>query len=116
MTIITTTAEMNSKYWRCRTWVRRSSTACFASGLWVLWYSLWAASKDLGCDAPGDISMTSKKHSTQTKMMKKSFGLMSNEQVSDRSQPPLMLDLSLREPAGSGSLHRLVGRNFRALL
>jgi len=28
--------------------------------------------------------------------------------VSDQSQPPLTLDLSLSEPAGSGSLHRLV--------
>ena len=29
-----------------------------------------------------------------------------NAKVSDRSQPPLMSDLSLSEPAGSGSLHR----------
>src|SRR5436190_19974394 len=31
-----------------------------------------------------------------------------NAKVSDRSQPPLTLDLSVSEPAGSGSLHRLV--------
>jgi hypothetical protein len=31
-----------------------------------------------------------------------------NDQVSDRSQPPLMVDLFLAEPAGSGSLHRQV--------
>src|SRR5690242_20236326 len=31
-----------------------------------------------------------------------------NAQVSDRSQPPLMFDLSLVEPAGYGSLHRRV--------
>ena len=29
-------------------------------------------------------------------------------EVSDRSQPPLTFDLSVRQPAGSGSLHRLV--------
>jgi hypothetical protein len=32
-----------------------------------------------------------------------------NAKVSDRGEPPLMFDLSLRESAGSGSLHRLVG-------
>jgi len=30
-----------------------------------------------------------------------------NTQVSDRSQPPLVFDLSPGEQAGSGSLHRL---------
>src|ERR1039458_10119190 len=30
--------------------------------------------------------------------------------VSDWNQPPLMADSCLSEPAGSGSLHRLVGR------
>jgi len=29
-----------------------------------------------------------------------------NNKVSDRNQPPLTLDLSLSESAGSGSLHR----------
>lgn len=33
-----------------------------------------------------------------------------NAKVSDRSQPPVTLNLSLSEPAGSGSLDRLVGR------
>ncbi len=33
-----------------------------------------------------------------------------NTKVSDWRQPPLMVDLSLSESAGSGSLHRLVGR------
>jgi len=37
-------------------------------------------------------------------------GLKPNAKVSDGSQPPLMLDLSLSESAGSRSLHRLVGR------
>lgn len=38
---------------------------------------------------------------------------LSKVKVSDRSQPPLMLDLSLSESAGSDSLHRLVGiRDF----
>ena len=31
-----------------------------------------------------------------------SLSFMSNNKVSDRSQPPLSLDLSLSEPAGSG--------------
>src|SRR5436305_941688 len=31
-----------------------------------------------------------------------------NAEVSDRGQPPQMFDLFLSEPAGSGSLHRLV--------
>jgi hypothetical protein len=34
-----------------------------------------------------------------------------NAEVSDRSQPPLRADLFLSEPAGSGSLHRLVERS-----
>jgi len=40
-------------------------------------------------------------------MMMNAF-ISPNEQVSDRSQPPLVLDLCLGEPAGSGSLHRRV--------
>ena len=32
-----------------------------------------------------------------------------NEKVSDRSQPPVMLSFSQREPAGSGSLNRFFG-------
>ena len=35
-------------------------------------------------------------------------GVRHNAQVSDRSQPPLTLNLPLSDPAGSGSLHRLV--------
>src|ERR1043165_7069852 len=34
--------------------------------------------------------------------------IRANEKVSDGSQPPLVFDLSLSEPAGSRSLHRLV--------
>jgi hypothetical protein len=34
--------------------------------------------------------------------------LLSNAKVSDRSQPPLMVDLSQSESSGSDSLHRLV--------
>jgi len=36
---------------------------------------------------------------------------MPNAKVSDRSQPPLTFGLSLSEPAGSDSLHRLVGHS-----
>jgi hypothetical protein len=32
-----------------------------------------------------------------------------NAQVSDRGQPPMTFDYSQSEPAGPGSLHRLVG-------
>jgi hypothetical protein len=35
-------------------------------------------------------------------------------EVSDRSQPPLAFDLSQAEPAGPGSLHRLVGLSERS--
>jgi hypothetical protein len=35
-----------------------------------------------------------------------------NIKVSDRSQPPLMVDLCLSESAGSDSLHRLVGQDW----
>jgi hypothetical protein len=38
--------------------------------------------------------------------------MKSNQKVSDRNQPPPMLNLSLTEPAGSGSLHRLVGASL----
>src|SRR3989442_15398499 len=38
--------------------------------------------------------------------------LQPNDEVSDRSQPPLTFNLSLSEPAGSGSLHLLVGRTI----
>ena len=31
---------------------------------------------------------------------------LANAKVNERSQPPLTFDLSLSEPAGSGSLHR----------
>jgi hypothetical protein len=33
-----------------------------------------------------------------------------NVQVSDGSQPPMMVDLFVSQSAGSGWLHRLVGR------
>jgi hypothetical protein len=40
--------------------------------------------------------------------------ILSNAEVSDRSHPSLTFGLSQAEPAGPGSLHRLVGL-FRLL-
>ena len=47
------------------------------------------------------LDMSSNHHDTQSL----------NTEVSDGSQPPLTLDLSLSESAGSRSLHRFVGRS-----
>ena len=55
-------------------------------------------------------SPTASMAASMTRSLGSNACFIANVKVSVRSQPPLVFDLSVLEPAGSGSLHRLVGR------